>query len=81
MALRELQIRRGEITTFDSYTADGVGHLIVKSTQGLVAVGPHSRARVAAYCVSLRPGRGAWQQNWVDGEEEVFDVVRRSAAI
>jgi hypothetical protein len=76
-------IAHGAITTFDSYTADGVGHLIVKSTQGLVAVGLHSMTRVAAYYRSLRPGRDDWKyelQNWVEGEEEVLDLVRRSAA-
>lgn len=74
----------GAITTLDRRTADGVGHLIVKSVQTLVAGGLQHMVREAAYyewenAHSLQDG--FHEKNWYKGERDVMNMIRRTAEV
>jgi len=76
-------LAHGALTSFTPAVARGAGHLLVKSTQGLVDAGMHAMTRVAAYYRWQNIRRGAHGfalDDWLVAEEQVGGAVARWAA-
>jgi hypothetical protein len=70
----------GAVTRPTTEDLDCLGHLVVKSVQGLVGAGMHEMTKVAAYYRWQKTGRrihGRDLENWLAGEDEVYSLLEQ----
>ena len=70
----------GAVTRLTTEDLDCLGHLVVKSVQGLVGAGMHEMTKVAAYYRWQKTGRRIHDrdlENWLAGEDEVYSLLEQ----